>query len=283
VVQGYTGVAIADDKHQVIVHGEAFGEGQEQGILVPMLNAVRESFSELDLSGDILKEAKLAADAGYSSEANMKYLFDTGMDAYVADTNFRKRDARFKDAEHYKPTRPDEPFAKPKRDVKFQPKDFQLAPDHSHAICPAGKRLYRNGRECHIGDFTAMKYRGTLGSCGSCPLRAECLRHPERTKVRQVAIFLGRTPGKPEKYMTKMKRKLDSELGRHEYARRLGIIEPVFGNIRHTKRLNRFTLRGKRKVNAQWQLYCLVHNIEKIQRYGPSLTRRSRRSRRAAA
>jgi transposase len=270
VVQGYTGVAIADGKHQVIVHPQAFGEGQEHAVLVPMLEGTRESFSALDLSRDILKEAKLTADAGYSSEANAQYLIGNKIDAYVADTKFRKRDPRFKDAERHKPTREDEPFGKPKRDVRFQPKDFQLAEDHSHAICPAGKRLYRNGRECHIGEFTAMKYRGTIGGCGNCPLRARCLRHPERTKVRQVAIFLGRTAGKPEKYLMKMQRKLDSEIGRYEYSRRLGIIEPVFGNIRHTKRLNRFTLRGRAKVNAQWQLYCLVHNIEKLQRYGPS-------------
>jgi len=38
----------------------------------------------------------------------------------------------------------------------------------------------------------------------------------------------------------------------------------VFGNIGTTKRLNRFSLRGKKKVQGQWQLYCLVHNIEKL-------------------
>ena len=27
-------------------------------------------------------------------------------------------------------------------------------------------------------------------------------------------------------------------------------------------------LRKKKKVESQWQLYCLVHNIEKLQRYG---------------
>jgi hypothetical protein len=41
-------------------------------------------------------------------------------------------------------------------------------------------------------------------------------------------------------------------------------VEPVFGNIRHNKRLNRFTLRVTKKVGTQWQLYCLVHNIEKL-------------------
>ena len=121
-----------------------------------------------------------------------------------------------------------------------------------------------------------------MSACRECPLRAQCLRHPDRTKVRQVAFVTGHVPGKPETYMDKMKRKIDSELGRLQYGRRLGIIEPVFGNIRHTKRLNRFTLRGRRKVNAQWQLFCLVHNIEKLQRYGPSLMRPHGRVRRVA-
>jgi len=34
------------------------------------------------------------------------------------------------------------------------------------------------------------------------------------------------------------------------------------------KRLNRFTLRTKEKVNVQWMLFALVHNIEKIAHYG---------------
>ncbi|OGI42657.1 MAG: hypothetical protein A2V92_00120 [Candidatus Muproteobacteria bacterium RBG_16_65_31] len=59
--------------------------------------------------------------------------------------------------------------------------------------------------------------------------------------------------------------------GRAIYQRRLATAEPPFANIRHAKGLDRFTLRGKTKVNAQWLLYCMVHNIGKIQRYGPAL------------
>lgn len=56
--------------------------------------------------------------------------------------------------------------------------------------------------------------------------------------------------------------------GRVLYGRRFATVEPVFGNVRHNKRLDRFTLRGRRKVNSQWQLYCLVHNIEKLAHHG---------------
>ena len=61
-----------------------------------------------------------------------------------------------------------------------------------------------------------------------------------------------------------MKEKIDTPEGRDIYSKRMGIVEPVFGNITYAKGLNRFTLRSKKKVNIQWILYCLVHNIEKI-------------------
>lgn len=268
VIQGYDGVAIADSKPQVIVHAEAFGEGQEHGLVMPMLEGVRETFQALALSEDSLKETKLTADAGYASEANAAYLFEQEIDAYSADTLFRKRDPRLHTAQRHKPTRDDDPFAKPKRALKFQSKDFQLAADHSHAICPAGQRMYKSGGHRDLEGLQTLQYRGTRGACGACPLRAQCRRYPERTAVRQVAFVMGRVAGQAEKALDKMKRKIDSDVGRYEYSRRLGSIEPVFGHLRHTKQLNRFTLRGRRKVNTQWQMYCLVHNIEKLQRYG---------------
>lgn len=65
-----------------------------------------------------------------------------------------------------------------------------------------------------------------------------------------------------------MKRRIDSPEGRRLYARRIAIVEPVFANLRHNKRLDRFTLRGREKVDTQWKLYCLVHNIEKLAKHG---------------
>ncbi|MBC3829957.1 transposase [Undibacterium amnicola] len=47
----------------------------------------------------------------------------------------------------------------------------------------------------------------------------------------------------------------------------MATVEPVFGNLRYDKKLDRFTLRGQKKLNTQWHLYCLVHNIEKLAHY----------------
>jgi len=53
-------------------------------------------------------------------------------------------------------------------------------------------------------------------------------------------------------------------------------VEPVFANVRHNKRLDRFTLRGRSKVDGQWKLYFLVHNIEKLANAGYAAQRTAR-------
>ena len=93
------------------------------------------------------------------------------------------------------------------------------------------------------------------------------LRNPDRIAVRQV-VFFTRIVHKAESHTQRMKHKIDSEEGRARYGQCFATLEPVFGNIRHNKRLNRFTLRGQKKVDTQWKLYCLVHNIEKLAHYG---------------
>ncbi|WP_372827005.1 transposase [Polaromonas sp.] len=39
---------------------------------------------------------------------------------------------------------------------------------------------------------------------------------------------------------------------------------PRLDDCRHNKRLTRLNHRGRIKVNTQWNLYCMVHNIEKL-------------------
>ena len=65
-----------------------------------------------------------------------------------------------------------------------------------------------------------------------------------------------------------MKIKIDSGTGKRMIAARFATVEPVFGNLRHDKRVTRFTLRGRAKVEGQWKLYCMVNNIEKLAHHG---------------
>jgi hypothetical protein len=76
------------------------------------------------------------------------------------------------------------------------------------------------------------------------------------------------TGSQPPNLIDEMKAKMDSEQGRRVYARRLAIVEPVFANICVHKHMYRLTLRTKRKVDVQWGLFAMVHNIGKIHTFG---------------
>ena len=79
---------------------------------------------------------------------------------------------------------------------------------------------------------------------------------------RQVSFL--NTEQEKTSYLDLMKQKIDSTEGRRIYSKRMWVIEPVIGNITSNKRLNRISLRGETKATAQWLLYCMVHNIEKL-------------------
>ncbi|MFZ5621362.1 MAG: transposase [Pseudomonadota bacterium] len=152
------------------------------------------------------------------------------------------------------------------RPERFTNKDFRFDPDKHTCICPAGKALYSNGRNITVNGYAAVKFTAPKSACRPCHPRSRCLKFPDRTVVRQVAFFTGEYR-KPETFTQMMKRKIDSLAGKAVYNRRIATVEPVFGHLRNLG-LERFTLRGRKKVDAQWKLYCMVHNLLKIHRYG---------------
>lgn len=65
-----------------------------------------------------------------------------------------------------------------------------------------------------------------------------------------------------------MRAKLQTAAGRAVYARRKTIPEPVFGQIKQVRGFRRFWLRGIAKVQGEWALICLTHNLLKLFRAG---------------
>ena len=65
-----------------------------------------------------------------------------------------------------------------------------------------------------------------------------------------------------------MRAKLQSAAGHAVYALRKAIVEPVFGQIKGARGFRRFSFRGFAKVQAEWQLICLTHNLLKLFRAG---------------
>ena len=73
--------------------------------------------------------------------------------------------------------------------------------------------------------------------------------------------------GRPPKDLDargRMVRKLRSKAGQAIYALRKTVVEPVFGQIKGSRRLDRFRLRGLEQVNGEWALMATTHNLLKL-------------------
>jgi len=221
VIQGYTGVAAVDEQAQVIVAAQAHGTGSEQELLTPVVQATE----PYRAPGTVI-----TADAGYHSEAGLKQLAESNIDAYLPDTGYRQRDERYTGQERHK-AKPDPLYDKRPKDGKkaalFKPKDFRFDQENQTCVCPAGKTLYRNGSNCVFNGHLAVKFQGVQQDCLPCGLRAQCLSTPEKTKTRQVAFIQGRAPGF-ETHTDRMKAKIDSDKGKEMITRRFATVEPGF-------------------------------------------------------
>jgi hypothetical protein len=261
VIQGYTGVATVDAAHQIIIDAQAHGVGAEHELLRGVVAATAPL-----CTADTL----ITADAGYHSEANLRTLADAQVPALMADSAMRQRDARFATQDRY--TQLPNPLHDKSRPATksasvFSPEDFRYDPVARTGICPAGKSLNRRGAANVTGGHVGELFQGAQRDCGPCPRRAQCLRTPGTTPVRNVAFFRDRV-GRDVNSSALMRDRIDAPAGRAQYARRFATVEPVFANLRANERLDRFTLRGRVKVDTQWKLYCLVHNIEKLAKSG---------------
>jgi len=262
VVQGYNAQALVDSKHQVILAAEAFAS-QDHENLKPMLEGAKKNAAAIGKDETYFQGRQLTADSNYHSFNSLTVCRDEKIDAYIPDIQFRKRDPRFADQERFKDglhprQRPD---AKPRL---FTVSDFSFDPDKQVYRCPQGKELTCHARNQINRHRTYDIYHARPQDCAACPVKTRCLSKPT-TSRRYLSVPVDT---QPPNLIDEMKARIDSEEGKRIYARRLGIVEPVFANICVQKRMHRFTLRSKRKVDVQWRLFALVHNIGKIHTFG---------------
>ena len=205
----------------------------------------------------------MSADPNYRSLNSLKVCQEEKVDAYIPDIQYRTRDPRFADQDRFK----DGIHGRQRSDAKprlFTTADFTFDPDKQVYRCPQGKELTCHARNQVNRHRTYDLYHARPEDCAACPLRTRCLKKADTVRRNLSIQVKSQSPN----LIDEMKAKIDSEEGKRIYARRLGIVEPVFANICVQKRMDRFTLRTKRKVDVQWGLFALVHNIGKIHTFG---------------
>jgi transposase len=94
VIQGYNSQALIDGRHQVIIHAEAFGRGQDHAHGPPMLEGALENLKSLGHGEEYFAGKIFTADTNYHSDTNLRKCQELRLDAYIPDIYFRRRDPR---------------------------------------------------------------------------------------------------------------------------------------------------------------------------------------------
>jgi len=249
VIQGYNGIAVVDSKEQVIVAGNAYGTVAEGQYFSKMLEKTERSMRAVKGKENPLEGAIILADTAYFSEDNLQEAKKKEMEAIIPDEQYRNRDGQMKEGERRE--------GKERFDARY----FKYNKDGNYYVCPNGKILsFRNKTSLNRNE--GNKYESKAGDCAGCPYMDKCIHSKGRRNKKYRTLFIPITKYE-ENLCQKMREKIDRPENKKKYSNRMRIVEPVFSNITYCKGITRFTLRTQEKVNIQWQLYCIVHNIGK--------------------
>jgi len=202
------------------------------------------SFLE-DFEQSYKRQSKVVvADAGYGSEQNYEFMENGGIEAYVKYNYFHKEQKRTwkKNA--------------------FAVQNLFYNPEEDFFICPMGQRLTNRGTKKNKSDLgyisTLTRYQAQ--NCQGCPLRGLCHKS-NSNRIIEVNYKL-------QEYKRKAREMLLSEQGIYHRGKRCIEPEAVFAQIKHNSLFNRFKLRGLQKVNIEFILIAIAHNLRKWSRKG---------------
>lgn len=219
-------------EEQFITHYSIYQTAGDTTTLEAHLNGFEQAYSRQ--SKDVI------ADAGYGSEENYEMMETKEIDAYVKYNFFHKEQKR---------AIKNNPFLSQNLFYN-QEKDFY--------VCPMGQRMEKikeakrtssNGYEADVSKYQAAQ-------CEGCPLRGMC----HKSKGNRIIEINYRL----KELKDKAKELLNSELGLAHRSKRPIEVEAVFGQLKSNNKFNRFTLRGLEKVNLEFGLMALAHNLRKM-------------------
>jgi hypothetical protein len=243
-IQGYIGIAVSDKKNQIVVAAEAVGTANEGEHLPGLIDQTLENLDKASVKRPADKAPVFMADANYFSEENFLACRKRNVEAIIPGGEMKRG-------------------VGPGGQARYGLDGFAYNEMEDCYECPYGKRLwYRGVAKLKIG---ARKiYQASLADCKICPGFSRCMWTKKKgNEINQGRKILAAENGTNGSLCRAMRKKLQAEEYQEKYSRRIQIVEPVFANIGYCKGLNRFMHRGKKKVNGQWLLYCIVHNLGK--------------------
>jgi transposase len=218
-------------QHQFIVGYSLHQKPGDTTLLIPHLNKLYRQLGRLP--------DNIIADAGYGSEENYHYLDDQDIKGYVKYNNF-----------HFEKTR------RFKQD-RFRVENLEYDTDQDAFTCPAGKRLLYIDEEAYEtkNGYEVQKRIYQCEDCRGCQWRQPCHKGKGNRRI-EINPQL-------QQYRRRARDLLNSASGLKYRSRRAVEVESVFGQIKNNRGFRRFLLRSLDKVEVEFGLVALAHNLMK--------------------
>ena len=219
-------------ENQFITNYGIYQRPTDTGTLIDYLESFKERYG--------IKSKEVVADAGYGSEQNYNYMLENEMVPYVKYNYFHKEQKR------------------KQRNNPYLQQNLIYDKEQDVFICPNNKTLIHTDtytRTTELGyESKVDKYE--CEDCSDCPLKSEC------TKARgNREIEVNHTLNE---YKRQVRELLTSERGLYHRSKRPIEPEAVFGQIKDAHHFRRFRLRSLPKVNIEFGLIAMAHNLRKL-------------------
>lgn len=186
---------------------------------------------------------KIIADAGYGSEENYLQLEKEGIEAFVKYNTFHQEQKTRR---------------KIKEKEKYYARNFTYDETCDEFICPQGQRLtYERTTLIKTNNgFSSERRIYRCQECENCSVREQCTRSKNGRSIQYSARL--------DRFRRQASELLTSHEGKQLRSDRLIEAEAVFGLLKNNLKFRRFHLRGKEKVNTEWGLISIAHNMIKM-------------------
>ena len=186
---------------------------------------------------------KIIADAGYGSEENYLQLEQESIQAFVKYNTFHQEQKKRR---------------KIREKEKYYARNFTYDEEGDEFICPQGQRLAYERTTLIKTDngFSSERRIYRCQESAGCPAREQCTRSKYGRSIQYSARL--------ERFRRQASQRLTSPEGKQLRSDRMVEAEAVFGLLKNNLKFRRFHLRGKEKVNAEWGLISIAHNMIKM-------------------
>jgi transposase len=235
---GYNGQVSVDSKHNVILAADVTDSPSDVHQLQPIVGQTINN-----LQGKVPE--KVSCDAGYFSYDNLEYI--TGVtDGYLPDRIYQHQIK----------------LGNLNGQSEFDKLSFQYNASEDVFICPAGAKAYPPEYVKYSGHNYPLVYtiKGRF-RCFSCNYQQQgCTTF---TSSNRTITITGQ-----EHLVATMRSKLQSDLGKETYKMRKAIVETAFGALKQNFNFRVFSLRGFKKVQLEFKMWCIGYNLKKMILHG---------------